>query len=272
MLIIIIIISGQRERSKGGGVTNDKGCKMLIRFFCTGGRNRWLGFSVAFRGYLLVWVQGKPYSATGNSSSVSSPLDRTALMAMRKQTIYNRRSEHVLLWWYSFDESRSHVRTHTRTHARTHTHTNARMHAHTQTHVRTHARTHTQTHARTHTHTHTYTQTRTHTHTHTHTHTYITPHCHNPRAQELCESLGGRPGLPSLISLMVSVDVKHHERRKSHHLRAQELCESRCGCPELPVANNPYGLCGRKATLNVSPPKWLCIKMGGDISHFNVSF
>ena len=30
------------------------------------------------------------------------------------------------------------------------------------------------------------------------------------RAQELCESRGGRPGLPSLISLMVSVDVKHH--------------------------------------------------------------
>ena len=28
------------------------------------------------------------------------------------------------------------------------------------------------------------------------------------RAQELCESRGGRPGLPSLISLMVSVDVK----------------------------------------------------------------
>ena len=30
------------------------------------------------------------------------------------------------------------------------------------------------------------------------------------RAQELCESRGGRPGLPSLISLMVSVDVKQH--------------------------------------------------------------
>ena len=31
---------------------------------------------------------------------------------------------------------------------------------------------------------------------------------------------GGRPGLPSLISLMVSVDVKHHERRrKSDTLR-----------------------------------------------------
>ena len=32
--------------------------------------------------------------------------------------------------------------------------------------------------------------------------------CH--RAEELCESRGGRPGLPSLISLMVYVDVKQH--------------------------------------------------------------
>ena len=32
--------------------------------------------------------------------------------------------------------------------------------------------------------------------------------------------------------------------------RAQELRESRCGHPGLPVHNNPYGLCGRKATLN----------------------
>ena len=33
-------------------------------------------------------------------------------------------------------------------------------------------------------------------------------------------------------------------------LRAQELCESRSGRPGLPVPNSPYGLCGRKATLN----------------------
>ena len=32
--------------------------------------------------------------------------------------------------------------------------------------------------------------------------------------------------------------------------RAQELCESRGGRPGLPVPNSPYGLCGRKATLN----------------------
>ena len=30
------------------------------------------------------------------------------------------------------------------------------------------------------------------------------------RVQELCESRGGRPGLPVLMSLTVSVDVKQH--------------------------------------------------------------
>ena len=33
------------------------------------------------------------------------------------------------------------------------------------------------------------------------------------RAQELCESGGGRPGLPSLKSLVVSVDVKQERER-----------------------------------------------------------
>ena len=32
--------------------------------------------------------------------------------------------------------------------------------------------------------------------------------------------------------------------------RAQGLCESRGGRPGLPVPNSPYGLCGRKATFN----------------------
>ena len=30
------------------------------------------------------------------------------------------------------------------------------------------------------------------------------------RTRELCESRGGRPRLPSIISLVVSVDVKQH--------------------------------------------------------------
>ena len=33
--------------------------------------------------------------------------------------------------------------------------------------------------------------------------------------------------------------------------RDQELCESRGGRPGLPVPNSPYGFCGRKATLIV---------------------
>ena len=33
-------------------------------------------------------------------------------------------------------------------------------------------------------------------------------------------------------------------------VRAQELCESRGARPGLPVPNSPYGLCGHKATLN----------------------
>ena len=35
-------------------------------------------------------------------------------------------------------------------------------------------------------------------------------------------------------------------------LRAQELCVSRGGRPGLPVPDNPFGLCGRKATMNYS--------------------
>ena len=31
--------------------------------------------------------------------------------------------------------------------------------------------------------------------------------------------------------------------------RAQELCESLGGCPGLPVPDKPEGFCGRKATL-----------------------
>ena len=34
--------------------------------------------------------------------------------------------------------------------------------------------------------------------------------------------------------------------------RAQELCEGRGGRPGLPVHNSPYGLRGRKATLNLN--------------------
>ena len=45
------------------------------------------------------------------------------------------------------------------------------------------------------------------------------------RTQELCESRGGHPGLPSLIVLMV------RKATLSLTVRAQELCESRGGHP-----------------------------------------
>ena len=38
----------------------------------------------------------------------------------------------------------------------------------------------------------------------------------------------------------------------THRFRAQELCESRGGRPGLPVPNSPYGHYGRKATLNLN--------------------
>ena len=61
--------------------------------------------------------------------------------------------------------------------------------------------------------------------------------CGSERADELL--IGTRPPppplFPSLISLMVSVDVKHHDYR---NCRAQQLCESRGGRPGLPSLIN----------------------------------
>ena len=59
-------------------------------------------------------------------------------------------------------------------------------------------------------------------------------------------------GSPSLIVFMVSVDEKHYERKKDANDRAQELCESRGGLPGLRVPNKPDGFCRRKAPLNQS--------------------
>ena len=62
----------------------------------------------------------------------------------------------------------------------------------------------------------------------------------------MCESRSGRPGL--------------HVPRSPYGLcgrkatlnlsRAQEVCESRGGLPGLHVPHCPYGLCGRRVTLN----------------------
>ena len=73
--------------------------------------------------------------------------------------------------------------------------------------------------------------------------------------------MGGRQGYkdlqryrrrrPSLISHTASVDVRQLFSQKD---RAQELREGRGRRPGLPVpsSNNLYGLCGRKATLNLN--------------------
>ena len=55
------------------------------------------------------------------------------------------------------------------------------------------------------------------------------------RAQELCESRGGRPCAPVPNKPTVSVDVNN--TRPTESVRAQELCESRDGRLGLPV---PY--------------------------------
>ena len=57
-------------------------------------------------------------------------------------------------------------------------------------------------------------------------------------------------GSLSLTVPTVSVDVKQHRTRIQS--RSQELCESGGGRPRIPVPNSPYGLCGRKATLNLT--------------------
>ena len=67
------------------------------------------------------------------------------------------------------------------------------------------------------------------------------------RGQELCESRGGRPGLPIPNGPYGLCSVK--AKLPSH--RAQELCESRGGRPGFPVPNSPYGLCGRKVTMKL---------------------
>ena len=69
------------------------------------------------------------------------------------------------------------------------------------------------------------------------------------RAQELCESRGGRPGLPVPNS---PYGLRGHKAILNLSNRAQELCESRGGRPGLPVPNSPCGFCGRKATLNLN--------------------
>ena len=59
-------------------------------------------------------------------------------------------------------------------------------------------------------------------------------------------------GSSSLIVRTVTACGREAALNESYSHRAQKLCESRGGRPGLPVPNSPYGLCGRKATLNIT--------------------
>ena len=67
---------------------------------------------------------------------------------------------------------------------------------------------------------------------------------------------------PSIVVRTVSVDVKQHWNTA---VRTWEPCESRGGRPELPVPNSPYGLCGRKATLNMNQGLHSCVNKEGEL-------
>ena len=54
-----------------------------------------------------------------------------------------------------------------------------------------------------------------------------------PRAQELCESRGGRPGLPFLTLLTVSVDVKQHWTLRSELKSCVKVKAAVLGSPSL---------------------------------------
>ena len=72
---------------------------------------------------------------------------------------------------------------------------------------------------------------------------------HLATAQELCESRGGRPGLPVSNNPYGLCGRKATLNSNSLGIRGRELCESEGGRPGLPVPNSPYGLRGREATL-----------------------
>ena len=59
---------------------------------------------------------------------------------------------------------------------------------------------------------------------------------------------GGGEGVDTCANSPVITDECEGMREKG--FRGQELCESRGGRPGLPVPNEPYDFCGREATLN----------------------
>ena len=45
-------------------------------------------------------------------------------------------------------------------------------------------------------------------------------------------------------------EEEEEKKKKKGRFRAQQLCQSRGGRPGLPVLDRPYNLCGCKATVN----------------------
>ena len=71
------------------------------------------------------------------------------------------------------------------------------------------------------------------------------------RAEELCESRSSRPGLPVPNSPFGLCGRKATLNLNLWSVKAEKLCESRGGRPGLPVPNSPFGLCGSEATVNL---------------------
>ena len=59
-------------------------------------------------------------------------------------------------------------------------------------------------------------------------------------------------GSPSLIGRMGFLDVKHRVYLLGFCTELKELCQSKGGRPGVPVPNGPYGLRGRKATFSLN--------------------
>ena len=69
-------------------------------------------------------------------------------------------------------------------------------------------------------------------------------------------------GSPSLVVLMVSVDLKQHLKKTSSQ-SSGAVCESRGGRPELTVPNSPNGFCELDATFEKDVKSELrsCVKV-----------
>ena len=70
------------------------------------------------------------------------------------------------------------------------------------------------------------------------------------RAHELCESRGGRPGLPVPNSPRVLCGRKATFKKNAKTSELRSCLKVELDVLGLIVPNSPYGLCGRKATLN----------------------